>query len=67
MGTRKLHVILGRKAATAVFRQRKAHKTEKESLLSFRFMALRAFGLLLRRPQNDSDNKSNIVLASSFV
>jgi len=39
MGARELHVILGRKAAVAVFRQRKAHKTDKESLLSFRFVA----------------------------
>jgi len=67
IGLQKLHVILGRKSAVAVFRQRKAHKTDKESSLSFRFVALRALGLLLRRPQNDSDNKSNVVFANSFV
>jgi len=39
IGSLKLHVILGRKAALAVFRQRKAHKTDKESSLSFRFVA----------------------------
>ncbi|MBQ7381364.1 MAG: hypothetical protein IJW69_04725, partial [Clostridia bacterium] len=39
MDARKLYVILGRKAAAAVFRQRKAHKTDKESSLSFRFVA----------------------------
>jgi len=67
MGMHKLHVILGRKSAVAVFRQRKAHKTDKESSLSFRFVALRALGLLLRRPQNDSDNKWGVVFANSFV
>jgi len=51
----------------AVFRQRKAHKTDKESSLSFRFVALRALGLLSRRPQNDLDNKSSIVFVNLFV
>ncbi|MBO5306313.1 MAG: hypothetical protein J6B12_06070, partial [Clostridia bacterium] len=37
------------------------------SSLSFRFVALRALGLLSRRPQNDLDNESNIIFASSFV
>ena len=67
MGSQKLHVILGRKAATADFRQRKAHKADKESSLSFRFVAFARFGLLLRRPQNDSDNESNVIFADSFV
>jgi hypothetical protein len=67
MGSQKLHVILGRKASAAVFRQRKAHITDKESSLSFRFVALRVLGLLERRPQNDLDNESNIIFASSFV
>jgi len=67
MGLQKLYVILGRKAAVAVFRQRKAHKADKESSLSFRFVALRALGLLSRRPQNDLDNKSSIVFVNLFV
>jgi hypothetical protein len=67
MGAIKLCVILGPKSATADFGQRKAHITDKESSLSFRFVALRVLGLLERRPQNDLDNESNIIFASSFV
>ncbi|MBQ7380712.1 MAG: hypothetical protein IJW69_01360, partial [Clostridia bacterium] len=58
MGMRKLYVILGRKAASAFFRQRKAHKTDKESSLSFRFVAFLALGLLSITNQNELKNKS---------
>jgi len=63
----KLYVILGPKAATAVFGQRKANTPTKRARSLFGLWHLRALGLLLRRPQNDSDNAPSIVFAHLFV
>jgi len=67
MGARKLHVILGRKAATAVFRQRKAYTPTKKARFLFGDVALRNHGRLKDGLKMTWTSSLTFVFAKSFV